>query len=59
MTNSNMKIKFDTLDYQTEAVNAAVLVFEGQTIKNQISPLRMRHRKERYLPMMELVLVIE
>ena len=24
MTNSNMKIKFDTLDYQTEAVNAAV-----------------------------------
>lgn len=28
-----MKIKFDTLDYQTEAVNAAVLVFEGQTIK--------------------------
>ena len=33
MTNSNMKIKFDTLDYQTEAVNAAVLVFEGQTIK--------------------------
>lgn len=33
MTNSNMKIKFDTLDYQTEAVNAAVRVFEGQTIK--------------------------
>lgn len=28
-----MKIKFDTLDYQTEAVKAAVRVFDGQTIK--------------------------
>lgn len=28
-----MKIKFDTLDYQTDAVNAAVRVFEGQMIK--------------------------
>ena len=28
-----MKIQFDTLDYQTEAVNSAVRVFEGQTIK--------------------------
>lgn len=28
-----MKIQFDTLDYQTEAVKAAVRVFEGQTIK--------------------------
>ena len=28
-----MKIQFDTLDYQTDAVNSAVRVFEGQTIK--------------------------
>lgn len=28
-----MKIQFETLDYQTDAVNAAVRVFEGQTIK--------------------------
>lgn len=28
-----MKIQFDTLDYQTEAVTSAVRVFEGQTIK--------------------------
>lgn len=28
-----MKIKFDTLDYQTKAVNSAVRIFEGQTIK--------------------------
>lgn len=28
-----MKIQFDTLDYQTDAVNSAMRVFEGQTIK--------------------------
>lgn len=28
-----MKIQFDTLDYQTDAVGSAVRVFEGQTIK--------------------------
>ncbi len=28
-----LKIQFDTLDYQTNAVNSAVQVFEGQTIK--------------------------
>lgn len=28
-----MKIKFDTLDYQTDAVNSAVNIFEGQLIK--------------------------
>jgi type III restriction enzyme len=28
-----LKIQFDTLDYQTKAVQAAVKVFEGQTIK--------------------------
>lgn len=28
-----MKIQFDTLDYQTDAVNSVVHVFEGQTIK--------------------------
>ncbi|OHP56055.1 restriction endonuclease subunit R [Staphylococcus sp. HMSC061F10] len=28
-----MKIQFDTLDYQTDAVNSAVRMFEGQTIK--------------------------
>lgn len=28
-----MKIQFDTLEYQTEAVESAVRVFEGQTIK--------------------------
>lgn len=28
-----MKIHFDTLDYQTEAVKSAIRVFEGQTIK--------------------------
>ncbi|AQW20955.1 restriction endonuclease subunit R [Lentilactobacillus curieae] len=28
-----MKIQFDTLDFQTDAVNSAVRVFEGQTIK--------------------------
>lgn len=28
-----MKIQFDTLDYQTDAVNGAMSVFEGQTIK--------------------------
>lgn len=28
-----MKIQFDTLDYQTDAVNSAVRVFEGQTFK--------------------------
>ncbi|MFG5465335.1 DEAD/DEAH box helicase family protein [Enterococcus faecalis] len=28
-----MKIQFDTLDYQTDAVNSAIRVFEGQTIK--------------------------
>lgn len=28
-----MKIKFDTLDYQTDAVNSVVSVFEGQTFK--------------------------
>lgn len=28
-----MKIRFDTLDYQTDAVNSAIRVFEGQIIK--------------------------
>lgn len=28
-----MKIQFDTLDYQTDAVNSAARMFEGQTIK--------------------------
>lgn len=28
-----MKIQFDTLDYQTDAVNSAMRVFEGQAIK--------------------------
>lgn len=33
MKTSEMKIKFDTLAYQGDAVNAAVRVFEGQMIK--------------------------
>ena len=28
-----LKIQFDTLDYQTDAVKSVVSVFEGQTIK--------------------------
>lgn len=33
MSNTRMKIKFDTLDYQTNAVDSATRIFEGQTIK--------------------------
>ena len=33
METPGMKIQFDTLDYQTDAVNAAVNIFNGQMIK--------------------------